>query len=69
MSDKVGCGSQCEKSVYKNGNLYKQGEVNGATLFEVYNTWELQNGIFWLTKHPEDYKPKSNKEIQYEDFD
>lgn len=68
VSDKVGRGSQREKSVYKNGNLYTQSEVNGAALFEAYNTWELQNGIFWLTKHPEDYKVNS-KEIQFEDFD
>lgn len=68
VSDKVGRGSQHGKSVYKNGNLYTQSEVNGAALFEAYNTWELQNGIFWLTKHPEDYKVNS-KEIQFEDFD
>ena len=68
-SNKVGRSSQRGKSVYKNGYLYTQGEVNGETLFEAYNTWEMQNGIYWLTKHPEEYKPKNNETIQYEDFD
>lgn len=67
--DKVGCSSQRRKSVYKNGNKYIENNVSGATLFDAYRTWELQNGIYWLTKHPEDYKPKNSKEIQYEDFD
>lgn len=61
--------AQRRKSVRKGDVRYKLAETTGVTLFEAYMTWELDNGVFWTTKHTEGYEGKNKETIQFEDFD
>ena len=53
--------AQQRKSMRKGDVRYKLAETTGVTLFEAYTTWELDSGVFWTTKHPEEYEAKTRR--------